>query len=261
MVKKIILSLLLLFSVVRCTDGIELDIQDMGDEYRIFVECYCRPGELYNLTATYLSPIDEIQNLDYSHAFAASITDTATHKLYRSLFYIGNYIYSHGSPSRLPEDFKGELLLEIVSPVGDTLVAASSVPDDVAIAAVEEDSGSVTVSFEASDDSSQNYYSVSLNVYDVNNNLLESRLRFTESSVGVTKDVTITYDTDNECSYIAVSLKRYNKEGYGYQYSLLENSEAESSNIIAGVALDGNIEGALGVFTCYTEDEVYLSLQ
>ena len=53
---------------------------------------------------------------------------------------------------------------------------------------------------------------------------------------------------------VSVSLKRMTEAGYRYQYSMMEAKTSGDESLFAPVELLGNIEGAMGIFTCYTED-------
>ena len=54
---------------------------------------------------------------------------------------------------------------------------------------------------------------------------------------------------------------RITKDCYNYQISLNEANSANQGSITTPVPLEGNIEGALGIFTCYTEDTKSITLK
>ncbi len=260
----IILSLSL-STLVSCVENQTLEIKRVGDSSGIFIECYCCVDKLYNLTATYLSPIDEAQHLDYSYDFEAYITDSEEHRLSQGLFYNDGYLYSHGSTASLSADFDGELQLLIITPDGEELRASTAIPDPVTLKEVSYDSESesVTVVFDSSDDPSQNYFFVSVVFTDIYSKVERAVKRAINISESGEQSVTISRREDEEekysdAQYIDVSIRRFTADGYAYQYSLLENSESTSSNIIVGIPLSSNIEGATGVFTCYSVDELRL---
>ncbi|MDR2414933.1 MAG: DUF4249 domain-containing protein, partial [Odoribacteraceae bacterium] len=49
-------------------------------------------------------------------------------------------------------------------------------------------------------------------------------------------------------------LRRLTRACHAYQVSLNEANSAQQGSITTPALLDGNINGALGLFTCYTED-------
>lgn len=58
---------------------------------------------------------------------------------------------------------------------------------------------------------------------------------------------------------VVILLLRITEECYNYQVSLYEANSANQGSITSPVPLIGNIQGALGIFTCYTEDYKFVS--
>ena len=54
---------------------------------------------------------------------------------------------------------------------------------------------------------------------------------------------------------IIFTLKRITKANYDYQVSLNAANTANQSSITTPVPLKGNLQGALGIFTCYTVEK------
>ena len=234
----------------------ELDVRNVGDSPGYFIECYCMPGELYSLSATKLATIDQKQYLDYSLDFNVHITDTERFKLYQSLFSNGNVIYNYGSPRRLSSSFTDALHLEVESPEGDDFIASTAIPQPVEIASVEYNNEVVSVKFNASSDPIQNYYVVSL-AYIKDEKVEKTSLLFRNPKCGVEELVEIKLDYE-KYNKLEVSLKRFTYEGYMYQMSIKDAKQANVDNLIPGAHIRGNIEGATGIFTCYTQDVIEL---
>ncbi len=223
-----------------------------------FIECYCQPGELYNLTATYLAAIDEPQSLDYSYNFEVYITDTEEHRLSQGLFFIDNVIYSHGSPERLPEDFEGELTLSVTSELGDHFTATTTVPAPICDFSAYRDGKNIVFEFESSSEAEQNYYAVAALATFVEGEEIttSSEARVINPACSTSQSISLAFKVSiEEAQSIEVSLLRLTREGYLYQRSVLENLESITSNVVVGTKLEGNIDGCHGIFTSYTKAE------
>ncbi len=246
---KYFLNLLTALVMCACSNKIDLDMQQISTHSTPFIECYCEVGDLYNLAATYLSPIDQPQNLDYSHKFKVYITDTEEHRLLQGLFSRNNFIYSHGSPASLPLDFDGELKLRVIAEDGTTYLASSTIPDPVEIASATYENGVVELSFDSSDDSAQNYFAVSIAAHYDEGEAIVRRAALKNPEVGESSRIEFEV---GEFSSVDISLLRLNREGYQYLYTLVENEESLGSNLVGGVPMSGNIDGAVGIFTAYS---------
>ncbi|MFI3305877.1 MAG: DUF4249 family protein [Rikenellaceae bacterium] len=246
--------------ITSCSNRIELDMRQITTSATPFIECYCEVGELYNLAATYLSPIDEPQNLDYSYDFEVYINDTEEHRLLQSIFYVDNFIYSHGSSASLPIDFDGLLQLRVVAEDGSIYTAAASVPDPVEIASATFVDHRLVVEFDSSADDLQNYYSLNIRVSNDQGEVISVRTQLYTPEQNQRLTYERVFDDTSICT-ANISLLRLNRDGYRYIYSLVENEEAIESNLISRTPLNGNIEGAVGVFTAYTRDEIILQME
>ncbi len=245
--------------LTSCSNSVELDMQQITTAPTPFIECYCEVGELYNLAATYLSPIDEPQNLDYSYDFEVYITDTEEHRLLQSIFYVDSFIYSHGSSASLPVDFDGELQLRVVTEDGAIYTATSTVPDPVEIAVATLDQNCAVVEFDSSADPSQNYYSLTTSIRTAEGETI--RIRTTLYNPEPNERLLYQREVEYmEGGSVEILLLRLNFEGYRYLYTIVENDQTLDSNLMSGVPLKGNIEGAVGVFTAYTSEQITLDM-
>ncbi len=61
-----------------------------------------------------------------------------------------------------------------------------------------------------------------------------------------------------ESDGVFITLMRITEACYNYQISLYEANSANQGSITTPVPLVGNIQGALGIFTCYTKSNKYI---
>ena len=111
----------------------------------------------------------------------------------------------------------------------------------------------------------QNYYIYSVQARKEgagDDNLLKketSYLDLSHHTGGVTIERTIKCQEIEEAEAVVILLLRITEECYNYQVSLYEANSANQGSITSPVPLIGNIQGALGIFTCYTEDYKFVS--
>ena len=111
----------------------------------------------------------------------------------------------------------------------------------------------------------QNYYIYSVQARKEgagDDNLLKketSYLDLSHHTGGVTIERTIKCQEIAEAEAVVILLLRITEECYNYQVSLYEANSANQGSITSPVTLIGNIQGALGIFTCYTEDYKFVS--
>lgn len=74
----------------------------------------------------------------------------------------------------------------------------------------------------------------------------------------LTIEKTVRCQEIEKAEAIVILLLRITEECYNYQISLYEANSANQGSITSPVPLVGNIQGALGIFTCYTEDYRYV---
>ncbi|UXP33225.1 DUF4249 domain-containing protein [Reichenbachiella agarivorans] len=254
--------ILLWLTLVSCQWDGELDVQDVTLEQSYFVECYMRPGELFNLTATEISPIFEDYILDYSQDFDVYIIDSDTIELFQSLFIEEGtgYVYNFGSGQRLSDQTLMVELL-VLSPMGDTIRARSRVPEQIKMENVEAGEDQIVVNFLSSDYHPDNYYILIAN-YDVVGKNGEKRpknkvtyLDYHELLEEQEIVVDIKADSLRYSEKTEITLMRVTEENFRYQRSLEEAKNASRENVTFPAPLEGNLINAVGIFTCYTEDK------
>ena len=258
----------MLFLFSACELGRELDMQPSDESAGYFLECYFRPGDLYNLTATRLAPISEPQLLDYSLEFQIYVIGDERIKLYHSLFsHSGKeLIYNYGSQEVAGRSRSGVLKLEATTPTGEIVSGETIVPEQVSIHSVLLKDNHLYYSYELVGDKVQDSYIATVIVADKNGVMLKRYLNYydynideVEKTVSVQLDIqeSVTPDIDK----ITINLKRVSKENYKYQLALREIMNANSDNLTMPVMLQGNLANALGIFTCYTEVEYELKIE
>lgn len=248
-----------------CSLDRDLDIQDIDTKAQYFIECYLQPDSLLNLSATEVSPIFEEFILDYSLDFDVFIIDQDTVELLQSLFIEEEtgYIYNFGSGRRLSSQAI-EVSLLVITPTDDTIRATTKVPQPIEILASEWQTSEVSVRFKSSSDANQNFYLLILN-YSVETDgskIDKNELQYLDYSYlieEVTLDEKISSDSLLYSSEVELTLMRVTRENFEYQKSLNSAQNASKDNVTFPSPLEGNINGGLGIFTCYRQDVQVLS--
>ena len=126
--------------MMACELGGRLDVQELGGSPGYFIECYCRPDSMYEMTATRIAPISEPQVLDYALEFDVRIVAEEPVKLYHSLYVRpgGKFVYNYASSKRLDAELVDTLRLEAVGPGGEAICAETAIPKAVEIDSVAE---------------------------------------------------------------------------------------------------------------------------
>ena len=256
------------FLFSACELGRELDIQSSDESAGYFLECYFRPGDLYNLTATKLAPISEPQLLDYSLEFQVHVIGDEKIKLYHSLFSHPDkdLIYNYGSQKVAERPRNGIIKLEAVTPTGEVITGETIVPEQITIHSASVEANRLCYDFELVGDKGQDYYIATVMAKGGNENILIRYLNYYDYKVSnIDGMARIQVDLQNsvmsEVNKIIINLKRVSKENYEYQLALREIMNSNSDNLTMPVMLQGNLTSALGIFTCYTEVEYELKVK
>ena len=75
---------------------------------------------------------------------------------------------------------------------------------------------------------------------------------------GTSIEKTIKCPQIEQADAVFITLMRITEACYNYQISLYEANSANQGSITTPVPLVGNIQGALGIFTCYTKSNKYI---
>ena len=253
---KLLFVICIAFCLSSCELDQQLDAQDMGDSPGYFIECYCVPGEMFNLTATRIAPINQDQYLDYSIEFDIHITTTERFKLYHSLFHEPGtkFIYNYASNQRLDRNNTDSIQLEVTAPDGSRILASTTIPEPIKIDTTLFSGNTFKISFTTSPDPLQNFYILRAG-FMKNGELKYQNISYHDNISG---QETLTHSFSLKdvlpADSVLIDLKRMTQAGYRYQLSLREASDANTDNITSPTPLTGNISGALGIFTCYSTD-------
>ena len=247
-----------------CDFSDDLSTEIAPSEPTFFIECYLKPGGLYNLTATEVQPIFEDYILDYSLDFDIFIIDEDSIELLRSLFFDSEtgLVYNYGGARQL-DNLTEEISLFAITPSEDTITAFSLVPEQVVMESAEHLGSLITASFQLSSDINQNFYIAIVNYQYFEENENGDQIVVSDFDIKYLElgniDAENVYELrfENE-SYIdsprlKLTLMRVTEENYNYQLSLENAKNASTDNITYPSPLEGNLVGGVGIFTAYTE--------
>ncbi|MDR0544536.1 MAG: DUF4249 domain-containing protein [Odoribacteraceae bacterium] len=249
-------TLLLLFLAAGCLPTDTLPTPNVGnDERDYYIECYCVPGEPFRLTATRSLPLDETLTPDLDLPLDATIVAGDTINLRFDIFPgSGRLPYNYGSHRTMRTDVDS-IFLRVSTPDRREITARDIVPAPVAIDSVRRDNNLVTIRFRVSGNPSSNYYIYILQPLR-GNETLDAVSTLLDYSASVPRSVVErSLSLPEEATGARVILRGVSRACYSYQISLNEANSAQQGSIISPAPLAGNIEGANGIFTCYTEDE------
>lgn len=247
-----------------CHLGYDLDLRDMGADAGYFVECYCTPGEMYDLTATRIAPIADDQYLDYSLEFETWITADERFRLWHSLYHDGPIVYNYASDRRLDPSLTDSVWLDMQAPDGSRITAATAIPPQARLGDVRLEGRTVAVSYHTEASVSgqapdaDRCFILGITVWGRGGRVLADERYYRDLPEATMEKQTCRLPTDDElgtkADSIVVELKRMTRAGYRYQLSVKEAQAANRDPLIQPPPLDGNIAGAQGIFTCYTRD-------
>lgn len=260
---KLILLFIVLISF-SCQPDNSLDLEDLSAPPKYFVECFCKPGEFYQLTATKVTPMADDFIWDLSIPFKAYITDNSTHKLNQGVFFNNqtHFVYNFASSIKVPEDFSDTLYLKVVSPEGDTITGKTHTISEVKIKDYKVNNDNIELTFDTDESSLYRYYvSIIENWKDKKiKNTVKLFSDFSKSNkktetLSISNEIT-EFSSINEIDSIRIKLLHLTKENYEYMLSLKEAIKANEDNLTQPTPIKGNLNNSLGIFTYYTEDIV-----
>lgn len=259
-----IISIFLFTSLFSCMPEEELPIKDVGAISGYFIECYCIPNESYSLNAAKILPLTDMIDPGASVDLDVSIKADTVIRLEPvpgTLSFLGNYQHM----TRLDSHGIDSLFLTILTPEHDLITAKTSVPDAIEITSysVSRETNSATITFQTSRDPQQNYYIFSMQARksDRDDPVLKKEttyLDLSRHSGGVSVEKTIKCQQIEEADGVFITLMRITEDCYNYQISLYEANSANQGSITTPVPLISNIQGALGIFTCYTKSNKFI---
>jgi len=259
-----ILLLVLSIITISCQPDNSLDLGDLSAPPKYFVECFCKPGDFYQLTATKVTPMADDFIWDLSIPFRTYITDLNTHKLNQGVFYnpYSNFVYNYASPQKVPIDFTDTLYLKIISPEGDTIIGKTQVISQIKINNYSLKDNTIELSFNIDTSPEKRYYTLRIENWKEGKIISTVKL-FTDFNTSTKTSETLAivnnieeYKSVNELDSIRIKLFHITKENYDYMTSLNEAIKSNEDSMTQPAPIKGNLDGSLGIFTYYTEDIV-----
>ncbi len=246
-----------LFFLSSCMPEEDLPIRKVGETPEYFIECYCQPGQSFALAATTVMPVSENLEIDFSTEMKVIIRADRDLELSHTIFVRpgSEFVYNYGSRERLPDKGIDSLYLFILTKEGKSIRARTEIPSPIEVYEAGQQGNEALIRFYTSQQPSENYYILSAESLQ-KDSVVHKETAYLDYSKNPPSSLTETFITLPEeffASQIILSLKRITRANYNYQISLRAANTANQSSITTPVPLQGNIEGALGIFTCYTE--------
>ncbi|MDR1415459.1 MAG: DUF4249 domain-containing protein [Odoribacteraceae bacterium] len=246
----------LCLSTAGCLPDEELPAGETGGSRDYFIECYCQPNRDFRLTATRVLPLAGELRPDFDIPLEVTIVaDQRVPLAFRVLQTGGGFVYNYWSRERLATGVDS-LSLEILTPEGERVSARTVVPPAVAIDSASLGEGGATIWFRTSRAPGENYYLYVVQTFDDAGarEHASSLLDYSILPPASVVERTIAFAPAKGMTRVRLLLRRMTRQCYDYQVSLNEANSAQQGSIVTPAPLVGNIQGALGIFTCYTED-------
>ena len=262
--KTVAFILFLSLSLASCMPDEDLPIKNVGEAPEYFIECYCQPGKYLSLAATTVLPVSENLEIDFTREMSVIIHTDRDIELTHTLYTLpgSEFIYNYGSKERLQVNGLDSINLSITTKDGKYVHASTSIPSSVKIQDYKIQENEAIISFYTSMEVNENYYIYSVETIRADSVASKQTcyLDYGEYSPGSLAEKSLVLPKIPDAEKIIFNLKRITRTNYDYQVSLSAANIANQSSITTPVPLKGNLQGALGIFTCYTEDKVTVSL-
>lgn len=256
--KKFLIGLFCISAYISCMPEENLPLRDMGDVSDYFIECYCQPEQNIILTATKVVPITGNMQYNFPPEMDVTIRTPERIRMY--------YVFSHASSDVMCNYQSAEkletkdidtLFLDITTANKTKITASTPIPYNVYITDYKIENNLASIRFYTSDQSQQNYYIYTLEIKNGGSITTKESVYLDYSHYQTTSLVekTIVCNDLPGAEEVKLILKRITKANYHYQISQNAASTAVQGSITNPVPLKGNLHGALGIFTCYTEDQ------
>ncbi|MEG1736707.1 MAG: DUF4249 family protein [Odoribacter sp.] len=259
---------LLFFIVVlffsSCMPEENLPIRDVGEAPEYFIECYCKAGAIFSLSATTVLPVSKDLKVDFSKKMDVTIFAGKDIELLHSLYTLpgSDFIYNYGSKECFDSAGLDSLSLFIMTADGKRISSSTFIPSPVSIHDCRLENKEVCVSFYTSELPEENYYIYVVEAMSRDIIVSQEVCYLDDSDVSSSRliEKRLILPNIQQADQVVVNLKRITKANYEYQISLSVANSANQSSITTPVPLKGNLSGALGIFTCYTEDRRSIEL-
>lgn len=257
--KNILTILSLTVLLQACMPEEDLPIQETNNIPDYFIECYCVPGKPFALCATKVLPISAALEIDFTTKMKIVIEAEKKYPLTWSVYTLegSNLIYNYGNTACFQSIGTDSLHLSIRTPEGEKITASTPVPSPVNIYDSRIEENDVFIRFYTSRLSEENYYIYAAEAIRHDSVIGKSicYLDYSEERAPELVEKSLPLSAVREAEKIICTLKRITPANYEYQISLHAANTANQSSITTPVPLKGNLQGALGIFTCYTEDQ------
>lgn len=249
---------LILLVCLSCMPEEDLPIRDVGNTPEYFIECYCIPGKMFALSATNVLPVSKDLEVDFSKEMKVTIFAGRKIELQHMIYTLpgSDFIYNYGSNERFLSTTLDSLTLDIQTPERKHITASTVVPPAVNIHSYRFERDEARIQFYTSSNPDENYfiYTAEAVCNDSVVNKSVSYLDYSEYRQATLIERSLTLTDYQKAEKIIFNLKRITQANYDYQISLNAANSANQSSITTPVPLKGNLKGAIGIFTCYTED-------
>lgn len=264
--RSILLILLLALLFAGCMPEENLPMGNTETIEGYFIESYCRPDLPFAMTVTRVLPLTEHLTPHFCEGLDATITAQYPVELRDTIYFHSWSAFPYNYISREIFNARGvdTLYLEIRTAENKLIRATTRVPSEVKIDTAFLQGSQMTICFETSADPDENFYLYTVQTLQ-DETTLSRNVSFVDFSSypGMrTIERSLACPEDEEIpTHILVSLKRFTKDCYDYQLSLNEANSTQQGSITTPIPLAGNIDGALGIFTCFREDILLFDLQ
>lgn len=259
-VKHRIYIFLLFLSLTSCMPEENLPIRPVGDIPDYFIECYCQPGKMFALSATNVLPVAESLKIDFSKEMTVKIIAGHEIELHHTMYTLpgSDFIYNYGNSEKFRPDGLDSLFLSVITADHQSISGSTSIPSQMNIYSHSFEGNEAIVRFYTSAKPDDNYYIYTAEVF--RHDSISCRevcyLDYSRLAPGGLTEKSLFLTGTEQAQKILLSLKRITRANYDYQISLTAANSANQSSITTPVPLKGNLKGALGIFSCYSEDRV-----
>ena len=262
MIRKKILIYLLFPFWYSCMPQEDLPLPNMGEISDYFIECYCQPGQDIILNATRVVPLNGDMRYDFPPEMDVFVYTPDKTPLYYIFVNTSQEVTCrYQSEKNLLVTQGDTLYLDITTANRKKITAKTFIPKAVAIYSQNIAGNQASICFYTSTDPHQNYYIYTLEVKKQGEIIAQevAYLDYSHYRNGELAEKSLSSSQIESATQVILTLKRITKANYNYQISQNAASSAVQGSITNPVPLKGNVHGALGIFTCYTEDQRTLS--
>lgn len=258
------IGLFLICTFFSCMPEEDLPLRDTGKVKDYFIECYCEQGKNITLTASRVMSLTDKIKYDSPPEMDIAIHAGKKMKLYyvADVPYENGVVYNYLSIDALKYEKQDTLYLNITTNSKQNITAKTTVPEPISIFSYDFSDNKASISFYTSRKREQNYYIYAIEIVN-GNNITEKKVAYMDYSryhSGNLVERSIENLLLQSAEKVVLTLKRITKENYDYQISLHGASSAIQGSITNPIPLEGNLSGALGIFTCYSEDRKIIVL-